>query len=123
MNRKWFFVGFIAVPGLIALLSLGGWQMKRLAWKEALLENISTNVLQIEIKNKKYSLKKIIELLNKNCDHVSLKSCNFIENSETFVFCIEIKNKSLLLKSLDTFRKISSNEVNISLYTSENIHE
>ena len=87
------------------------------------LENISTNVVQIEIKNKKYSLKKIIELLNKNCDHVSLKSSNFSENSETFVFWIEIKNKSLLLKSLDTFRKISSNEVNISLYTSENIHE
>lgn len=87
------------------------------------LENISTNVVQIEIKNKKYSLKKIIELLNKNCDHVSLKSSNFSEISETFVFWVEIKNKSLLLKSLDTFRKISSNEVNISLYTSENIHE
>ena len=44
MNRKWFFVGFVAVPGLLALLCLGGWQMKRLAWKEALLENIRSNL-------------------------------------------------------------------------------
>ena len=44
MYRKWFFVGFVAVPGLVALLSLGGWQVKRLAWKEALLENISSNL-------------------------------------------------------------------------------
>ena len=44
MNRKWFFVGFVAAPGLLALLCLGGWQMKRLVWKEALLENISTSL-------------------------------------------------------------------------------
>ena len=42
MNRKWFFVGFVALPGLLALLCLGSWQIKRLAWKEALLENINT---------------------------------------------------------------------------------
>ncbi len=45
MNRKWFFVGFVALPGLLALLSLGSWQIKRLAWKEALLENINTNLV------------------------------------------------------------------------------
>ena len=44
MNRKWLFVVFIAVPGLMLLLYLGVWQMKRLAWKEALLENISYNL-------------------------------------------------------------------------------
>ena len=44
MNRKWFFVGFVALPGLLALLSLGVWQVKRLAWKEALLENIISNL-------------------------------------------------------------------------------
>ena len=44
MSRKWFFICFVAVPGLVALLFLGGWQVKRLAWKETLLENISTNL-------------------------------------------------------------------------------
>ena len=44
MNKKWFFIGFIAIPGLLVLLSLGIWQTKRLAWKEALLENISDNL-------------------------------------------------------------------------------
>ena len=45
MNRKWFFVGLVALPGLLALLCLGSWQIKRLAWKEALLENINTNLV------------------------------------------------------------------------------
>ena len=44
MNRKWLFVVFVAVPGLLVLLSLGVWQTKRLVWKEALLENISYNL-------------------------------------------------------------------------------
>ena len=43
MNKKWLFVVFIAIPGLLVLLSLGVWQTKRLAWKEALLENINYN--------------------------------------------------------------------------------
>ena len=44
MNRKWLFVVFIAVPGLLVLLYLGVWQTKRLAWKQTLLENISYNL-------------------------------------------------------------------------------
>ncbi|OUX43740.1 MAG: hypothetical protein CBE31_04485, partial [Rhodobacterales bacterium TMED271] len=44
MNKKWVFLVFIAVPGLLVLLSLGIWQTKRLAWKEALLENINNNL-------------------------------------------------------------------------------
>ena len=44
MNKKRLFVVFIAIPGLLVLLSLGVWQTKRLAWKEALLENISYNL-------------------------------------------------------------------------------
>ena len=44
MNKKWLFVVFIAIPGLLVLLSLGVWQTKRLAWKEALLENIKNNL-------------------------------------------------------------------------------
>ena len=44
MNKKWVFLVLIAIPGLLVLLSLGIWQTKRLAWKEALLENISYNL-------------------------------------------------------------------------------
>ena len=35
---------FIAIPGLLVLLSLGVWQTKRLAWKVSLLENINYNL-------------------------------------------------------------------------------
>ena len=65
MNRKWLFVVFIAVPGLILLLSLGVWQMKRLAWKEALLENISHNlssepsILPRELKKSEHNYKMV----------------------------------------------------------------
>ena len=44
MNKKWVFFVFIAIPGLLVLLSLGVWQTKRLAWKESLLENINYNL-------------------------------------------------------------------------------
>ena len=86
-------------------------------------EKISANVINVEIKNKQLSLKKIIDLLQKSCDHVNLKSSNFSDNAEIYVFWVEIKNKNLLLKSLESLRKISSKDINISLYTSENIHE
>ena len=65
MNRKWLFVVFIAVPGLVLLLYLGFWQMKRLAWKEALLENISYNLssepttLPTELKKSKHNYKMV----------------------------------------------------------------
>ena len=77
----------------------------------------------MEIKNKQLSLKKIIDLLLKSCDHVNLKSSNLSDSVEIYVFWVEIKNKNLLLKSLENLRKISSKDINISLYTSENIHE
>ena len=44
MKKKWVFFVFIAIPGLLVLLSLGVWQTKRLAWKEALLESINYNL-------------------------------------------------------------------------------
>ena len=44
MIKKWLFIVFVAIPGFIALISLGVWQTKRLAWKEALLANIDQNL-------------------------------------------------------------------------------
>jgi len=86
-------------------------------------EKISTNIVQIEVKNKQVSIKKILEMLQKNCEHVNLKSSNLSDNLETYVFWVEIENKSSLLKSIEAFKKISSKNLTISLYTSENIHE
>ena len=65
MNRKWLFVLFVAVPGLLVLLSLGVWQTKRLAWKEGLLENISYNlssqpsILPTELKKLEHNYKMV----------------------------------------------------------------
>ena len=65
MNRKWLFVIFVAVPGLLVLLSLGFWQTQRLAWKEALLENISYNLssepatLPAELKKSEHNYKMV----------------------------------------------------------------
>ncbi len=86
-------------------------------------EKINTNIVQVEVKNKKISLKKILDILQKSCEHVNLKSSNISDNIEIYVFWVEIKNKSSLLKSLDNFKKIASKDLSVSLYTSENIHE
>ena len=65
MNRKWLFVVFVAIPGLLVLLCLGVWQTKRLAWKEALLENISYNLssepsrLPTELKKSEHNYKMV----------------------------------------------------------------
>ena len=65
MNKKWLFLVFIAIPGLMVLLSLGVWQTKRLAWKEALLENIHSKLssepssLPINIKKSEHNYKMV----------------------------------------------------------------
>ena len=65
MNKKRLFVVFVAVPGLLVLLSLGVWQTKRLAWKEGLLENISYNlssqpsILPTELKKSEHNYKMV----------------------------------------------------------------
>ena len=86
-------------------------------------EKINTNIIQIEVKNNKVQVKKIIDLLNKNCESVNLKSTNLSDQIQTYIFWVEIKNKSSLIKIVETFKKISSTDLTVSLYTSENIHE
>jgi len=86
-------------------------------------EKINTNIVQIEVRNKKIQLKKILGVLQKYCEHVNLKSSNISDRSEVYVFWVEISNKSSLLKAIESFKKISSKDLDISLYTSENIHE
>ena len=78
MNRKWFFVGFVAVPGLLALLCLGGWQMKRLAWKEALLENIRSN-----LEGERSRLPKNLEKTEHNYKMIEVEG--FLESRSIFI--------------------------------------
>ncbi len=65
MNKKWFFVVFVAVPGFVVLVSLGVWQIKRLAWKETILENINYNLraepssLPTVLNNKEHNYKMV----------------------------------------------------------------
>ena len=86
-------------------------------------DKVDANIVQIEIRNKKIRLEKLLELLKKHCEHVNLKSSNITHNLETYVFWVELKNKYSLLKAIDTIKKISSKDLDISFYTSENIHE
>ncbi len=83
----------------------------------------NTNIIQIEIRNKKINIQKIINELNKNCSHISLKSTNILNNSETYIFWIELKNKSSYLKFLNSIKVFSNKDLDISFYSSENIHE
>jgi len=83
----------------------------------------SANIIQIEIRNKKISIDKILNELNKNCSHVSLKSTNLINDSETYIFWIELKNKNSYLKFLNSMKIFSKKDIDISFYSSDNIHE
>lgn len=83
----------------------------------------SANVIQFEIRNKKINIEKIIYELNKNCSHVTLKSTNFTNDSEVFIFWIELKNKNAYLKFLKSMKIFSNKDLDISFYSSDNIHE
>ena len=91
--------------------------------KNSDLKNLSSNVIQFEIKNKKIKFEKIIEVLKKNCSHINLKSSNISDDLETYIFWVEIKNKSSLINSINNLKKISTSGLNISMYTNDNIHE
>ena len=73
--------------------------------------------------DKKININKIMLELNKNCSHVNLKSTNFINNTETYIFWVELKNKNSYLKFLNSMKIFSNKDIDISFYSSDNIHE
>ena len=87
------------------------------------VSTINTNVIQVEIKDKKIKLSKILDLLKKHCNNVILKSSNISNNTEVYVFWVEIKNASSFLKAIETIKTLNTKNFGISFYTSENIHE
>ncbi len=44
MIKNWIFIFLVCIPGLMVLLWLGSWQLKRLAWKETLINEITTRL-------------------------------------------------------------------------------
>ena len=44
MIKNWIFIFLICIPGFLVLLWLGSWQLQRLAWKENLINEITTRL-------------------------------------------------------------------------------
>jgi hypothetical protein len=86
-------------------------------------DQISTNVVQIEIKNNKTKVDKIIFDLKKYCSHVDLKSTNISYNNELYIFWIELKNTTSLNHLISSMKSISSKDVSVSFFSSNDIHE
>jgi len=91
--------------------------------KHSDVSTINTNVVQIEIKDKKIQLSKILDLLKKHCNNIILKSSNISNNTEVYVFWVEIKSASSFLKAIEMVKTLNTKNFGISFYTSENIHE
>ena len=91
--------------------------------KHSDVSTINTNVVQIEIKDKKIQLSKILDLLKKHCNNIILKSSNISNNTEVYVFWVEIKSASSFLKAIEMVKTLNTKNFGISFYKSENIHE
>ena len=76
-------------------------------------DNISSNVVQIEIKNNKIKLYKIILDLKKYCSHVDLKSTNISYKNELYIFWIELKNSTSLNHLISSMKSISSKDISV----------
>ena len=44
MIKNWVFIFLVCIPGLLVLVWLGSWQLQRLAWKENLINEITTRL-------------------------------------------------------------------------------
>ena len=84
---------------------------------------VSTNVVQIEIRNNKIKVDKIISDLKKYCSHVDLKSTNISFNNELYIFWIELKDSTSLNHLISSMKSISSKDISVSFYSSNDVHE
>ena len=84
---------------------------------------MSSNVVQIEIKNSEIKIDKIILDLKKYCSHLDLKSTNISFNNELYTFWVEFKDSNSLTNLINSMKSISSNDIIVSFYSSSDIHE
>ena len=86
-------------------------------------DSVSSNVVQIEVKNNKIKLDTIILNLKKYCSHLDLKSTNISYNNELYTFWVEFKDSNSLINLVNSMKSISSEDVIVSFYSSSDIHE
>jgi len=86
-------------------------------------DSVSSNVVQIEVKNNKIKLDKIILNLKKYCSHLDLKSTNISYNNELYTFWVEFKDSNSLINLVNSMKSISSEDIIVSFYSSSDIHE
>jgi hypothetical protein len=86
-------------------------------------DSVSSNVVQIEVKNNKIKLDTIILNLKKYCSHLDLKSTNISYNNELYTFWVEFKDSNSLINLVNSMKSISSEDIIVSFYSSSDIHE
>ena len=103
----------------LILVILANLRRKKLNYND----KVSSNVVQIEIKNSEIKIDKIILDLKKYCSHLDLKSTNISLNNELYTFWVEFKDSNSLTNLINSMKSISSNDIIVSFYSSSDIHE
>ena len=103
----------------LILVILANLRRKKLNYND----KVSSNVVQIEIKNSEIKIDKIILDLKKYCSHLDLKSTNISFNNELYTFWVEFKDSNSLTNLINSMKSISSNDIIVSFYSSSDIHE
>ena len=60
---------------------------------------------------------------NQASNFLNLKTTNINDESEIYVFWVEFKNKNALLKSISLVKNLDRKNVNVSFYSTDNVHE
>ena len=84
---------------------------------------LNVNVVQIEIKNRSLKIENAIKIFEKYANFLNLKTTNINDQSEIYVFWVEFKNKNALLKSINLVKNLDKKNVNVSFYSTDNVHE
>ena len=84
---------------------------------------LNVNVIQIEIKNRSLKIENAIKIFEKYSNFLNLKTTNINDQSEIYVFWVEFKNKNALLKSISLVKNLDRKNVNVSFYSTDNVHE
>ncbi len=84
---------------------------------------LNVNVIQIEIKKRSLKIENAIKIFEKYSNFLNLKTTNINDESEIYVFWVEFKNKNALLKSISLVKNLNKKNINVSFYSTDNVHE
>ena len=91
-------VAIISTVICLILVILANLRRKKLNYND----KVSSNVVQIEIKNSEIKIDKIILDLKKYCSHLDLKSTNISFNNELYTFWVEFKDSNSLTNLINS---------------------